>query len=348
MKPDANKTQSRRTHGRDRALDEQAAAWIARQDAGLSASEEREFASWRSADPAHEAALAQLSASWGALDRPVRAGAGRELIQELAHLDRRQRRRRVGASLLTVILLVSLSSAWPWFGRPSSPAATLAIGRVVAPDRMTLDDGTVVDLREGAEVEPQFSAATRRIVLRRGEAHFQVKRDPLRPFVVSADNLDVRAVGTAFAVSLSAGNVEVIVTEGRVSLASTSTATPILNTTTDSVLGAGQRAVLGKDEVAAVVSSVQPAEIRDRLGWRTPRLEFTAVPLGAALDRLNAYADIRGGVRFLLEDPVLAQTPISGLFRVDNTAALIDLLENGFGVEAEQRSTTEVVFRRRP
>jgi transmembrane sensor len=58
----------------------------------------------------------------------------------------------------------------------------------------------------------------RRVILQRGEAHFEVTKNPQRPFLVTAAGIDIRAVGTAFGVQLGTTAVEVLVTEGRVSV----------------------------------------------------------------------------------------------------------------------------------
>ena len=71
------------------------------------------------------------------------------------------------------------------------------IAAAVGYESRALDDGTVVELNGGAEIEVQFTAAERRLRLVRGEAHFQVAKNPLRPFVVEAGGVAVRAVGTA-------------------------------------------------------------------------------------------------------------------------------------------------------
>jgi ferric-dicitrate binding protein FerR (iron transport regulator) len=34
-------------------------------------------------------------------------------------------------------------------------------------------------------------------------------------------------------------------------------------------------------------------------------------------------------------DPELARLPVNGVFRADNTAALVRLMESGFGIKAE-------------
>ena len=66
--------------------------------------------------------------------------------------------------------------------------------------QITLPDGSVLSLSGRTEVLVRFSAAQRAVQLHYGAAHFQVAKDSARPFVVTADQLQVRAVGTAFSV----------------------------------------------------------------------------------------------------------------------------------------------------
>src|SRR3546814_4387182 len=66
----------------------------------------------------------------------------------------------------------------------------------------------------------------RRGVLRRGEASLEVGHNGQRPFVVSAEGLDVRAVGTAFVVGIEDGGVEVTVEEGVVAVGGAASGSP--------------------------------------------------------------------------------------------------------------------------
>src|SRR3546814_17986320 len=66
----------------------------------------------------------------------------------------------------------------------------------------------------------------RRVILRRGEASFEVAHNVQRPFVVSAEGLDVRAVGTAFVVGIEDGGVEVTVEEGVVAVGGAARGSP--------------------------------------------------------------------------------------------------------------------------
>src|SRR3546814_12357098 len=61
-------------------------------------------------------------------------------------------------------------------------------------------------------------AKSRNVVLREGEAWFQVARDKSRPFVVEAGKVRVQAVGTAFSVRRDENGASVFVTEGVVEI----------------------------------------------------------------------------------------------------------------------------------
>ena len=80
--------------------------------------------------------------------------------------------------------------------------------------RLTLDDGSALALNTSSVLQVKFAADERRIVLRQGEASFQVAHDEDRPFVVQAGDVSVRAVGTAFSVRMRQQELEVVVTEG--------------------------------------------------------------------------------------------------------------------------------------
>src|SRR6185312_8533669 len=105
-----------------------------------------------------------------------------------------------------------------WRARTARPVARADSIVISQPERKTLVDGSVVELRDTAEIAVDYAGPLRRVTLRRGEALFQVAKNPARPFVVKAGGLEVRAVGTAFSVQIDGAAVDVLVTEGRVSV----------------------------------------------------------------------------------------------------------------------------------
>ena len=92
------------------------------------------------------------------------------------------------------------------------------------------------------------------------------------------------------------------------------------------------------------VSTVAAAELAsdERLAWRIPRLEFTGTPLAEAVGLMNQH----NRVRFVIDDALLAQEQVSGLFRADRTDGFVQALEAGFGIAAERWGENEIVLRR--
>jgi transmembrane sensor len=329
-----------------------AARWVARRDAGLTAAEELAYQTWLHADPRHESAIKRCGSAWSALDRPVDRGTVDYVLKDLAALERRRRRRRLASAAVTCIAFFALVSVWR-FGslRPDSHLTSSSNAVVLLPVRQALPDGTVVELRDGAEIIPEFTSGLRMVRLRRGEAHFQVTRDVQRPFVVETNGVQVRAVGTAFSVQSNRAQVEVLVTEGRVAVisenvtASSSSAAPTAPAPT--YVDAGHSLFIDVTQSAPLqATAVSVPVMSQRLSWRAPRLEFTGTSLSEAIKLLNKHANSASSVHFVIEDASIAKVQISGLFRADNTDAFVGLLEGGFGIAAERRGDNEIVLRK--
>lgn len=278
-----------------------------------------------------------------ALDWPQRVGATDEVLAELQRLSRRRSRIRIGfaAGVGAVLLGIFL---WP-AGRElvvlaSVPAGTIAID---APAQQRLSDGTIVDLQEGAVFEEASSADLRRVVLRQGTAHFQVVKDPARPFVVEADGLRVRAVGTAFTVAIANSGVEVLVTEGKVAVGPSRMASAPM---AEATAGAGECVRLAPGTAVAsrlTVESVPAAELAERMAWRLPRLRFADAPLAEAVALINRH----NRRQLVIEDESLRELQISGVLRADNQAAFLEALRMNFGIEAVPAGDREIRLRRR-
>jgi transmembrane sensor len=339
------------------AIDAAASRWVARRDAGLNESEQAQFAHWCAENPLHMEAIKRFEGLWSSLGRPRRTGVAPVLQGELDRLRRRQRRRRVGQTAAAIACAVLLTVG-SWLAvkptRPSPVTETLAAARttILVPERRELPDGSLIELRAGSEVDVHFTIAQRRVLLRRGEAHFVVAKSPNRPFVVSAGGIEVRAVGTAFSVQLGESQVEVLVTEGRVAVEKP-VATPGVTSSSKVALpeplafvDAGNR--LGVEVALQPISppavqAVASTEVAERLAWRTPQVEFSGAPLSEVIAVLNRFQP----TPFVLGDPTLATVSVSGLFRADDSDVFTGLLLAGFGIAAESRGG-QIVLRKAP
>ncbi|OAM89707.1 FecR domain-containing protein [Termitidicoccus mucosus] len=367
------------THS-DKEVISAAARWVVRRNAGLSVTEAEELRQWLDGDARHRTAFEHYARAWSAFEGPEREDAQSAMIRRIGTRVRQRRARRVGgmfaAACVIAVLAFAVLRPWPSVDR-LRPAGALPAGTVVIhPERLVLEDGSVVELRQGSAIDVRYDDATRRVILSGGEAHFQVAKGQDRPFVVVADGMEVRAVGTAFVVQRGAAQVEVWVTEGRVAVEKATPAAPpgpedattMAGATTPSavpaappvppepvpvaMLGAHERIVVrtAPEAVVPVVTPVTSAEINERLTWRIPRVEFSATPLAEAIALINSFSHLPDGsanARLVLASELsgIASEPVSGFFRVDNIEAFVHLLEMNLGIEGERRGN-EIILRK--
>ncbi|MGH7958992.1 MAG: FecR family protein [Opitutaceae bacterium] len=347
----------------DAAIEKSAADWIARLDRGLSPEEAAQFAQWEAVDPRHATEVGRLTATWRSLDTadevPEIMHLARELEDKQTRLRGGRSRRSVAIALLGAAAAVAIAWTAFWWPRMSDPEAErTAAGRsyqvlASAAQRLTLADGTMVELNGDSAVEPAFTPSERRVRLVRGEVHFTVATNLARPFLVQAGDVSVRAVGTAFNVRFAATAIEVLVTEGKVRVDDSTKGETLLASADRAadtagaeapVLVAGQRIVISvtAPEPQAPLTAA-PAEVERALAWRGTQLAFDRTTLENAVAAFNSF----NRRQLVLADPALRTRRIGGTFRADNLDAFVRLLETGFDLSAERRGENEIVLSQR-
>jgi transmembrane sensor len=324
-----------------------AAAWLARRDRELSPAEQDEYLQWLRQDPRHGQAIAHLQNNWRALDALARwrpAHSAHPNPDLLARPGRHPllRWRNAGLALTAAAAVAGgmlFFAARPVRDEETPPARAMRV--IPGPERLTLADGSVVELDRDGRIETDFTPAERRVRLVRGVAHFTVAKNPARPFIVDAGAVAVRAVGTVFEVRRAATAVEVLVTEGKVRVERPTPAGTVGAPPTSLV--AGERAVVDTTAHAGapVVTAVSAAEIERALAWQGVRLEFPALPLAEVVPEFN----LRNTTKILIGDQETAGLRIGGTVRADNVEGFVRLLQMSFGVTAEYRPDGTVVLR---
>ena len=138
---------------------------------------------------------------------------------------------------------------------------------------LQLSDGTIVHLNSGTTLKypVKFIAGENRQVFLDGEAFFDVTKDKTHPFVVNADNLNVRVLGTHFNVSNYPEDnfTDVVLVEGSVGLY---TAKEQFNAEKNTILKPGFKGSFSKInnqiKTKAVVTDVYTAWIKGGLTFR--------------------------------------------------------------------------------
>ena len=335
--------------GSTSAIEQQAADWFVLRDAGLTAPQQAEFDRWLQADERHAQVYAELDETWIRLGELRTAAPATPAVTA----ERPQRRGKilwlVGALTAAAAAAIACLAWWPAQAPAPAPFSAVASTEVGTMRTLTLPDGSVVRLNTDSAVAVQFTTADRRVRLVRGEAHFQVAKNPARPFVVSAGRVAVRAVGTAFDVRLRPETVEVLVTEGKVRVDDATKGQSLLSLTPTGdtpLLVAGQRAMISLESAVsapATVAALAPAAIGQALAWQEQRLEFVSTPLSEIVAEFNRY----NRHKLVIVDPRLASRRFGGTFAAGDYAELVRLLEADFGAVAE-RGENETKLRLAP
>jgi transmembrane sensor len=342
------------------AAEEQATAWFARQRMRpLSESEVVEFERWLKAYPAHTQAWSACERLWerveGVRDDPrmlvIREDARRRAAE---HVRGARHWRIAGAMAATLVVGVAV-----WWGlkAPIVPRnlAQIAIHDQVASDPssalireastevgersfLVLTDGSRVTLNTASAVRADYSGHDRRLTLLRGEAFFDVAKDPTRPFVVTAGSRQVIAVGTAFNVRLQDRGVRVTLVEGKVRVMRSRPAAAGAQEPT----GPAVTLVAG----SALVTDANDVEHVERLNadratsWRKGKLVFEGERLADVVAEMNRYS------RETLEiaDPALKDRKVSGVFEPTEGHAFAGALE-AYGIaRVAQETATRIVL----
>jgi transmembrane sensor len=179
--------------------------------------------------------------------------------------------------------------------------------------KVTLADGSVLEMNGATRLEVRFAGRERRVELASGEASFDVAHDARRPFIVAAGDRAVRVLGTRFNVKRRGGRLSVALTRGLVEVASNG------GTSRRYRLHPGQR--LDAME-GAVESQIVTGAAEEAFGWREGRLIYRDATLGEVVDDLNAQ--FARPTR--IEDPSLAAVKLSGVLVLDDQRAVINRL----------------------
>lgn len=226
-----------------------------------------------------------------------------------------------------------------WRGRTSSDETpTIAARELATPvgrrDSLVLPDGSQVILGPGSHltVAAGYGRAARELSLR-GEAYFDVKHDTSHPFVVHANGVTVRDIGTAFGVHAdSTGGVRVAVTSGTVEVTPAASAPPIA-----AVLRAGDVATVS---VTGEVVTQRGAGSDDDLAWTRGTLIFRDATIAEVRDDLRRWYGIELEVR---DSSVLRRHMTATFTDRDSAGSVLNAIALLLPATIERRGDTAIV-----
>ncbi|WP_296615492.1 FecR family protein [Sphingomonas sp.] len=274
---------------------ERAAEWIEHLSGPHALEKRAAFDAWLAERPAHEYAYAEMRSLREAVAPTAQMTATRER-QETA-LRRQRVRRRIDTVAATAAVL-GLGLAWgPDLALRMQADAMTRPGDM---EQVSLVDGSRIALNTGSAISTSFASGKREVRLLKGEAFFDVARDPSRPFVITAGDSRIRVLGTHFNVRMDGARTTVTVAHGRVSFG------PISNPAAQILLTDGQQAFS-----EGTSSQRQPVyDQNEALAWRRGRMIFYRKPVRDVIAEIARY---RSGNVLVLSSGLGART-ISGTF----------------------------------
>jgi transmembrane sensor len=275
---------------------DQAAEWATRIDSGsIDPDTDEELRHWLEGDPRRRGALLRAEAVLSFVDRG-RALAGVIPKPEPPPAWIRRKLMFAGAALAAGIVGIAVLFT-------GSHRYDTGLGET---REVPLSDGSLVAINTQSAVEVKMHANLREVTLTRGEAWFQVAHDRKRPFIVSAGQIRVRAVGTAFSVRRHDEGADVQVTEG------------VVDTWTVGEEDRRVRVAAGSKAYVAEYEPPKPvpasADIERSLAWREGQIVLEGETLDEAVAQFNRY----NAKKLVIADADLAAEKLVGQFRATN------------------------------
>lgn len=242
-----------------------------------------------------------------------------------------------GAAAAALLALLCLSPLRSGSNGPSSAPAVYQTG-VGELREIHLRDGSSVTLGGQTKVLVTFSAQRRSVDLKEGQAWFKVAHNRNWPFMVTAGNGTITAVGTAFCVTRDSDRVVIAVTEGTVEVSERPrprlsprpgqkvAARPVLMPIR---VARGEEFAFG-DEGA--LARVKPTDTHAAVAWTSGRLTFDDQPLRYVIETVDRYSS-----RHILASPAAGALRFTGIVFDNEIEDWLRSLQGIFPVTVDER-----------
>lgn len=306
-------------------IEEEAARWVWRLDREERTPEvEAELEEWLAGDTRRQGAFLHAEATWEMLDRGSQLAGIVPLRQSRKHAVTKRALLTGGGAAIAASIAGAAYVAMP------RERYDTALGEI---RRVPLKDGSTAAINTQSLVEVDLKPDVRRVKLARGEAWFQVAKNPERPFVVEAGRVRVQAIGTAFSVRRREGGAEVLVSEG------------VVETWVEGAEGHRVRVAAGQSasvaENAAIAERVAgPSEIDRQLAWRAGKIDLAGETLAEAAAEFNRYNERK----LVIANPALANERFYGLFRTDDPQGFAVAVRRSLGAPISIDNPGQIVI----
>lgn len=333
----------------------QAATWDARlRSRDCTPAERERFAAWLTEDVRNQESFDRLQAALSLLRRSADHPQLRALSESARVLERRSARYRLFGRVAMIAGLTTIVAAgmfWQIQQRgllskvaESPPAQIITTFSSSGNDawstqagewkHIALPDGSSITMNASSRLEAEYLAHERRIRLLGGQALFRVSKNPARPFVVTASQRTVTALGTTFDVRLGPDDLKVTLVEGRV----------VVKTLHESGGSSVELTPSQQFEMAgSAVPTVRHVNAVAETAWAVGQVIFADAALPDAVAQMNQYSK-----KQVVAGPELAKFRVNGMFRAGNQDSFVGAVTAYYPIDAREDSSGRIVLELRP
>lgn len=221
-------------------------------------------------------------------------------------------------SVAAAVLL--LAGAFFIFNQNPETAVMLAMKTLEGEVKeISLADGSTVWLNGNSSLSyPDAMNGDERRVMLKGEAFFDITKNPSKPFIIDTRDAEVKVLGTSFEVRAmdDETKTEVLVKTGKVSLGKKNEVKPL-------ILTKNQKGVYNNKTQGYVKSEIKDL---NSISWQSETLEFNDVVLEKVLIDIENHFDIK----VTLENQELLKCKFNSIFIGKDQDAVLKVISNVF------------------
>lgn len=198
--------------------------------------------------------------------------------------------------------------------------------------QVTLPDQSKVWMNSNSKLIYRNGENNTREVKLIGEAFFKVVKDKSRPFIVSANNIQVEVLGTSFNVNARQGSdiIETSLVEGSIKLTGS-------ELSQDYYLKPNEKAIYSNSlkslKIEATDNEVETA-------WKDNKLQFKSERFGDVIKHLEEWY----GVKIISKCPNIENDLISGAFKGERLETVLETFAIQYKIKYNHQSDTLVIL----
>lgn len=199
---------------------------------------------------------------------------------------------------------------------------------------VTLPDQTKVWINSNSKLIYATGKNNTREVKLIGEAFFKVFKDKTRPFIVSANNLQVEVLGTSFNIKARQGsdNIETSLVEGSVKLYGA-------DLSQDYYLKPSEKAIYSNSTKSI---KIEATDNEVETAWKDNKLKFKSERFIDVIEKLEDWY----GVKIKLQYPAIENDLMSGSFKDESLKTVLETFKIQYHLRYENHGDTIVLTKK--